>query len=142
VFFFGHGTPDDLRGESTLIDAGNVKLAHGSTVVAIACWSALGLGNQAVDRGVAAYLGFTDELWWALGHEDRYGLAASAGVRALFKGASLGEAQEATKRAFSEVVEYFKSGEGMADPNRPWACMTAQWNLEIVKVLGDVSVRI
>ena len=60
VLFFGHGS-DTTLGNPAVIDMTNIHLATG-IVVAVACWSANGLGPEAKNSGAHAFVGFCDEI--------------------------------------------------------------------------------
>jgi hypothetical protein len=60
VLFFGHGS-DAALGSPAVMDTGNIHLATG-IIVAVACWSANGLGPEAVRSGADGFVGFSDEI--------------------------------------------------------------------------------
>jgi hypothetical protein len=97
LLYFGHGEINALvtsrrlfRPRRVLVDASNLATAPGRVVVAVACWSAEGLGRAVTGLAAAArvstYVGWRDEVSWPPGWPDPIGNAVVAGISALVEG--------------------------------------------------------
>ncbi len=64
IAFFGHGRQDALVGSSRepLIDGDNLSALAGRWLHALACSAAVGLGPQAMEAGLATFVGYRTEL--------------------------------------------------------------------------------
>jgi len=103
--YWGHGT-QDLLGDPPLIGRHNIARCRGGIVVAIAGWSALGLGQYAVspEVGVAAYLGFTDRFLVPAGPYGLGQLTARALVK-LVRGHTVDEGLKTLDRGLKLLAE-------------------------------------
>jgi hypothetical protein len=135
--FLGHGTWDTLEGDAVLVDDKNVGLAQDGILIAIACRSARSLGQAAIEAGVAAYVGFDDDLVFPFGKlSDRFGEAAMAGILALLESASVAEGADRMRRGFEAALYYFKDGAGRSDPSATLYWLIAAWDRDHVAVKG------
>jgi hypothetical protein len=139
LFFFGHGTLAKLLGAtSDLVDAGNVALASGHAIVAIACSSADTLGPLAINSGVEAFIGFTRKLVWISGDPDRqFQPAICSGPESLMQGSSIKDATQAMQNALAQVENYYHHGAGRSSPNAAIGFLSALWDRTYLKSLGN-----
>jgi hypothetical protein len=132
--YLGHGLSDCLISDERLIDDKNIAKARGSFIVAVACQSAENLGRLAVERGVVAYLGFSDDLCWPDSFSDEFGRAATSGVNVLLRGGTLEQAAGKMKTEFASLMWTFRAFD---HPDRPLALLSANWNMDYVCGRGD-----
>ena len=115
IAYIGHADASSLGQYTILVHEGNVGLAAGSTIVAIACGSASRLGRSAVSRGVVAYLGFGDDLFV---YEDAC-IAAAPAMLELLRGvveATSSDRLDELAEAFRDEVQRL-SAEYLDDPS-------------------------
>ncbi len=122
LLYFGHGGRDVL-GDPVLVDFRNIGLLSGRIVLAMACNSADTLGPEAVNnQAVAAYLGFTLEIFVPVG-SGTWSLTPwyVAGTQ-LVTGASVGQVASDTRRAFKDEGDRIHAnapaGDDQADNDR------------------------
>lgn len=110
VCYFGHGSPDAWLTDSLpTLDGSNVDAASGKAVVAVACYTARGLGPGAVLAGAVAWFGFTMEVATFPPYRNRepIGEAIAEAVGGLAAGNSLGELQnDLVARLFDLAHQY------------------------------------
>jgi hypothetical protein len=137
-FFFCHGRPDALLGaDSVIVDFANIESARGRIIVALACHSALDLGERAIKHGVVGYVGFDHRLCISLHGRERFGHAVIKGLVKLLSGGSVAEAVEAMQIEFENLVEYYMYGPGAADTHNPSIWLLANWNKTHLVFKGD-----
>lgn len=143
LLYFGHGTCDAL-GDPALVDGSNVALLRGRIVLAMACSSADTLGSDAVNnKGVAAYLGFTLEIFVPLGSVTWSLTPWYVAGTQLVTGASVGQVASDTQRAFRNEGDRIHAnapdGDTQADNDRllmygmalAFVCLTNDTSLTI-----------
>lgn len=86
VLYLGHATETEL-GDPTLLDSSTIGSARGSTLVAIACFSGVQLGLDAVNNGILKdYLGFTEPLFVYNAQPGLMGTEIAPHLRAFLEG--------------------------------------------------------
>ena len=137
--FFGHGTKGRLQGSGTdLVDALNVGSLSGTVVVAIACWSAVKLGPDAISAGAKAYLGFDDLVAFLPSDpDDEFGDSFTAGIRSMLTGADAASALGDMRKRLDLAFDFYRkgAGAGRTDSVIGWLC--ANWDKSRLTLLGN-----
>ena len=149
LLYFGHGTETALVAcGADIVDLDNLKTLGGGVVIAIACYAAIGLGPLATSnhQGVAAFLGFDDELGFPLMAPIPMGLAVINGLFGLVVlGQEIQSATETMRRAFESArAEYKANGAayGLSPSDVRMAWLYAKSNQFSLRLCGDGSARL
>lgn len=143
VFFFGHGTTDELRGaaDEPLVDRQNLRLARGKVLVSVACESGLELGPTAVISGLRAHLGWDVMLLWLSGEDaDRYGRAIYGPLGRFGHSASVSEVKRWLEQELNRVAQHHRRNRAR-NPNAKLAYYAAAAAAGQISVHGDGGVR-
>jgi hypothetical protein len=122
VFFFGHGTSDQLIGTNgqAAVDRTNIANASGKAIIAVACLAGRSLGPDAIGAGVEVFLGWNAKLLWLgspVGQLGPFGLAIVSSLEILGQGARLEEVKERLRDELDAVAEYYRTGLGSGGAN-------------------------
>jgi hypothetical protein len=143
LFWFGHGRPDELIASNTaMIDSGNVGELVGGVVVAIACYSAVTLGWEAVARGgPASYLGFDDQFGFPANAPLPMAHAITEGLRCFYEGGhEIGCAADRLVRELDRArIEYQENGAawGLSAGDSMTAWLFAKSNRFSLRLFGS-----
>ncbi len=114
LFWFGHGEEAALIASgSAMVDGQNLPGLAGGVVIAIACHSAVTLGQIANSgSGVAAFLGFDDKFVFPTNGEVAMSLCLRHGLSCvLTHGHDIGCATSALKQAFKDLRNEYRNQE-------------------------------
>jgi hypothetical protein len=114
LFWFGHGVDGALIAQgSAMIDVQNLPSLGGGIVIAIACNSAVKLGQIALQaRGVGAFLGFDDKFVFPTNGEVTMSVYLRQGLACILTlNHEIGCAASALRQAFSDLRNEFKRQE-------------------------------
>jgi hypothetical protein len=149
VLYFGHGSTTALiAGGSALVEDQNLHALGGGVVVAIACHSAVTLGQAAgtTHPNVVAFLGFDDELGFPLPAPLPMGMAVIDGLRGLLtQGHDINSAADDLRHGFARArMDYKANGPsyGLSPSDTRTAWLYAKSNQYSVQLHGDKSARL
>jgi hypothetical protein len=114
LFWFGHGKEDALIAfGSAMVDDQNLPSLKGGLVIAVACYSAVTLGQIAKSgSGVAAFLGFDDKFVFPTNGEVTMSLYLRRGLSCiLIHGHGIGCAASELKQAFKDLRDEYRRQE-------------------------------
>lgn len=150
VVFHGHGSDSSLatRGRANVreevIDLSNCHYLKNKVVYAVACDSARVLGQEAINKGAKAYIGYSGPVSLTLGDtEGSFFASMDRFINALtspWPGTariSCGNAFDELQRAHDDIVRYYESGPGVSSYNRPFYLPNARANLKWLTFQGD-----
>lgn len=141
--YLGHGIWNALGGGAggVLIDVTNVGDAAGNIIAAIACQSAWGLGSNAVGQpGVAAYLGFDEDLGWHSSAANDFGGAALSGPAAMIAaGITSDQAAQRMRDEFNLIVQTYRYGKLKNAQDATLIWLLAAWDRDHVALYGSGS---
>lgn len=115
----------------------NVKLLNGKLVYTVACFSAGGLGKDAIDAGADTYIGSDDLFLFpvdSLQTQDIYGKLQLVSFKELLLGHTVAEAEAKMSEEEDKLIRRFKSIKYIA--------LTLLFNKLHRKVLGDPNTMI
>ena len=148
LFWFGHGQPDSLRAFGVaVVDSRNLSKLNQGIVVAIACYSAIGLGHNAhPSASCRAYLGFDDEFTIPTKGTLPMQLALVRGLECLFRaGHDIGCASSQLRAQFHQLREDYKQNGalyGLTKGEARLAWMCAKNNQFSLQLIGDSSATL
>lgn len=151
LFFNGHGGPDVILGHKneTLIKAGeNEDLLKSTITYALACDSAVTLGQKAVETGADAFIGY--EAKFGFVHDasrectptkDRFAQpffeASNELVLNILRGNTVGAAYEKSQKKHEELIRKYSTSDAIQEYTyiRFWLF----WNKHFQKVHGNLE---
>jgi hypothetical protein len=148
LFLMGHGSPDVLTGTSlseVVLDQENISLTQGKVVYALSCLTAERLGQQAVDAGAKAYIGFTKEytLYMDVNRAPLQDPLSRSSImpameimRSLYLGKTVAQAVEDGKAAFQEEIRRWQV---IDRPESSFIISACEWNIDCLTALGDLQ---
>jgi hypothetical protein len=145
LFWFGHGRVDALTANNMpIVDDENVSELGGGAVVAIACYSALNLGPEAVTHpGVVSYLGFDDEFGIPTSAPLPMARAIIEGLRCFYEGDhQIGCAVDQLDELLDQArLEYKDNGSawGLSESDAMKAWLWAKSNRFSLRLFGSPS---
>lgn len=148
LFWFGHGLEDELISNgNSIVDDNNIGLLGQGMAVAIACYSAVTLGADAIAAGSCdSYLGFDDEFVWQPKAPLPTELAVTNGLRGMFTSHhDIGDAKDKLHDEFDDLQDYFKRNGpsfGLTKGETCFAWMAAKNNMHSLQLLGSSSTTI
>jgi hypothetical protein len=148
LFLMGHGSETILTGASmseVVLDHDNVSLTNGKVVYALSCLTGAQLGQQAVDAGARAYIGFTKEYTLYMNSntsplEDPLAqssiIPAMEIMRSLYAGKTVADAVADGKAAFQAEITRWQV---IDSPVSSFVISALQWDYDVLTALGDVQ---
>lgn len=150
VFLNGHGDQHQVCGHNreAILDAENVNLTRGKIIYALACESLTGLGNQAVEKGAEAYVGYGAKFMLVIDPtretnpgKDRNALpfkrACNTLIYSLVSGETIKAAIERTKSEYRKLIQSYGASEEDPYGDAPLIRLALQWNLEFLDMRGN-----
>lgn len=142
VAFFGHGDVNALlgSGHEPVIDASNLALAAGKTIVSVACEAGREIGPAAIQAGVRAHLGWNVLLLWLGSNAATYGEAIVEPLARLGVGASISEVSDALRDRLNALAQLYRP-QSPYDSNSKLAYYAAAAAAGQIAIDGDRHVR-
>lgn len=146
ALFYCHGHANTLfHVNNTLIDGDTIRPNGRLVILAMACHSALKLAPKSILKGVRAYLGFCEKVYFVNtstnSHANLTGYEWNRGmVSFLAKGATLRQVEGRIKDGFAEIIDRFRDpNDLMQESDSCLAFAWAHWNMRHLRIEGDGS---
>lgn len=149
AFFNGHGNQETVFGhkDMPILDRENIELTKGKIVYALACDSLVTLGEQAVQEGAKAYIGYEDEFMWigdpktsATPDIDKnsapFRKVCHFLIHSLVEGTTVGDTIKKTKVEYEKLIETYGMSEDTFG-DAPAIRFALSWNLLALGMHGD-----
>jgi len=140
IIFYDHGSETVLwaqGGQEGVFDMENAHLTKTRSVYTLACLSGKELLPKMVEEGALATFGYDRIYGFYIGAYEKYfEEQANCGLEALLEGRTYGEARERFQDRCQQMVEELDR------LGVPHVADQLVWNMESLKVLGDLTTKI